>query len=1624
MKRNLPDHTVRFLCEALEERKLLGAQLQLNGAQAAVPGATINVSAFVNSPASPDIAASQSEMVLVVNPTNPLNLVGFSHRIPPFPAQIVMDLYRSIDGGTTWTTTQIDTNDDGLDALGNRYDPALAFGANGTLYIAYGYRGQAVAPLRNSRLVAAVSTDGGLNFTNFNNDVDIQADIVTPSTTDNDLPGVDRWTLATGLDGHFGNPAAYITYTQNVTEGSSTDQRIVIVGTRDGGANWSAPAIINDGSINGTNGGGLGAIPVVFGAEVFVTWWDVGTTLMADRDRDGIWANVFEFGTDLTVVTDSGLVNYVAPAQPQRRVRFSPSLAVNAVTRDLYLTCHQLIGGTGSDSDILFGRSSNFGDTWTWTTVDAGTGTEFNPSIAWDEGSGALGIAYYSTEGDQNNGNDDVRPRMALSTDNGNIWSRTFLSTQTSNETGGSANDYLEYNGFVFHDGTAHHLWASRSGGTDLDAFTTRVSLDSATNNNVLRIGGIGGAPDDSTLIRRAPANNNFVEVIENGVRTYAGLLASIDSITIETGGGVHAFGFENLPAIPVNMLGGNAPGVITISSLGGVSGLTFNGRGEVGNTITLGTGAFDTNTVNSPVTIFGGTAVDRLVIGSGNADAVAANVTFDGGPGAPNEVVYNDSAQAFPLRYDVFPNKVNRDGINAPFDLLYSNVNTFTIHLGDGSDKVTIRSGVTAVVHAFGNGGGDIFTVGGGNMGGFFPQDLNGGPGTDTITYDDSANPSGKTWDINGILNPNEIIYSGLISLFTRNFESVGILAGTGTDFITFSNNVRQNYSVDTGGGSDTVLLDNINNQNRPDGTYPIALSGSTGVNDRLVINDRLGDSANYLLWPTRLFSSDYYQSGIDITYRAFDNLQLLASDNDTVTVYGTSPDITGETTVYLGGTLGVDTVVVYTRDISGNPSLITKLGIVPSGGNDTVSYINAIPPGAAPAAAGAATNGPDSPGVNWSIRKPAGLTTTTVSGFGAPLILADDVASLKFFAGDDDDTIDIDTPSSVTDLSVDAGAGDDVVRVANSPGVLSVKGGDGYDQLSETFSLIQITPDRIAVTDAAFIHYRHPQAGSPQFLPFRFTNYSGVEGLGVQSRHTSNLLEVISTQPGSAVTLTGNIGDDAFVVGSRGSAAAVGSPATVDAIRGTVLIVGGQGGTDTLTVNDVANSVDKTVHLDQFTLGSHPGDTLFGPGGGLYFVGVSSLSLGLGGGADTLYVQPNAVADVSVDAGGTPGDALYLALAAAVNPVVSEDGAGGGTVTSDDDRTLTFSGFDQLAGTDDIAPAAVSAEYLPDDPEPALRVLFSEDVSPSLIPHSFVLRDDATGERVSPNAMALAYDAGTNAATLTFPGLPGGRPADGDYTLTLLSGSAADLFGNVTAADFAFEFAVRGIPAAVEQVFVGGSGWSESFRTHLQAQGLGGADGFALPSGPGAESPPLPWANLDQITLRFNRDVEVRQEDLAVRGITVADYPVSAFAYESSTHTATWTLASSITNDRLTLALAAGVTGAAAAFAVNVLPGDTNRNGAVLADDFSSVKRNFFATPAAPGYSAFHDVDGSGVILANDFSEVKRRFFNRLPDAPPAATVASVFADTPVADTPTRMLTRTPRRGVLDAAESHPLA
>jgi hypothetical protein len=149
----------------------------------------------------------------------------------------------------------------------------------------------------------------------------------------------------------------------------------------------------------------------------------------------------------------------------------------------------------------------------------------------------------------------------------------------------------------------------------------------------------------------------------------------------------------------------------------------------------------------------------------------------------------------------------------------------------------------------------------------------------------------------------------------------------------------------------------------------------------------------------------------------------------------------------------------------------------------------------------------------------------------------------------------------------------------------------------------------------------------------------------------------------------------------------------------------------------------------------------------------------------------------------------------------------------------------------------------------------------------------------------------------------------------------------------------------------------------------------------------------------VRFDRDVDVAIEALTVHGINVPDYTftpgASGFTYDPATHTATWTFLRGLADDRLLLSLnLASLIGGPFLLRLDVLPGDVDDSGVVLANDFSDVKKKFFRSTEDPGpadatqYTAFHDVDGTGVILANDYSEVKKHFFDTLPPAPPVAS------------------------------------
>ena len=178
------------------------------------------------------------------------------------------------------------------------------------------------------------------------------------------------------------------------------------------------------------------------------------------------------------------------------------------------------------------------------------------------------------------------------------------------------------------------------------------------------------------------------------------------------------------------------------------------------------------------------------------------------------------------------------------------------------------------------------------------------------------------------------------------------------------------------------------------------------------------------------------------------------------------------------------------------------------------------------------------------------------------------------------------------------------------------------------------------------------------------------------------------------------------------------------------------------------------------------------------------------------------------------------------------------------------------------------------------------------------------------------------------------------------------------------------------INGVYVRGSDWSAGFLSYLGTSGLGSSDlGYAIPVGSGAQLNPLPWSNINEISIAFNEDVLVQKNDLLLSGINVSSYDVasSTFVYDPAIFTATWTMAAPLANDRLSLALNAdgpgpitdlagnaldgewlnpatttstssdtwpsgnGAAGGNFTFLFNVLPGDINHDGLVNGVDLS---------------------------------------------------------------------------------------
>ena len=269
--------------------------------------------------------------------------------------------------------------------------------------------------------------------------------------------------------------------------------------------------------------------------------------------------------------------------------------------------------------------------------------------------------------------------------------------------------------------------------------------------------------------------------------------------------------------------------------------------------------------------------------------------------------------------------------------------------------------------------------------------------------------------------------------------------------------------------------------------------------------------------------------------------------------------------------------------------------------------------------------------------------------------------------------------------------------------------------------------------------------------------------------------------------------------------------------------------------------------------------------------------------------------------------------------------------------------------------------------------------------------------------------------------------RPFQQNRSVTPEALEARRLFAAVAAdpgTDPAADPPVDNNPPQVVAVYVNGSTWTDSFRTALEADHEGSAlfgaetDSVNVEAGQNFREHVLGWVGINQVSIQFDEDVSVQQDDLIITGINQATYAPTAFAYDAEHFTATWTLPAPVNNDVLTIRLegsdATGVTDLAGnplqgncpdeggnpgpggnpgrdyCELLPILAGDVTRDGVVNARDLGLVKAHLNARSTGSSsdrYDVFADANGDAAINALDLALVKQRLNSRLPATSAAA-------------------------------------
>ncbi|MEO8287170.1 MAG: S-layer homology domain-containing protein [Chloroflexota bacterium] len=442
-------------------------------------------------------SGNESESSVVINPTNPNNIVAFSNLASE------NSIFRgyTMDGGTTWTRGTVATN-------AACCDGQAAFDSFGNLFMVY-INGSV------NQIFVILSTDGGATFS---------------SPVAAGAGSVDQPSIAVG------NGSVWVDWNQS---GSMMARGAPVTGLGTWGPFGAVQTIPS-----GTGSfGGIAVGPGPNGGKVMVTYQSPTggqgpATIYVNVDSDGLGAG--NFGPRITATTTNvGGFDYI-PAQNGRSVDAESGLVWDATggpfNNTAYLVYTEEPVNENNDTEIYVRRSTNDGATWSAPVRvnDDPLGpirSQFLPYITLDRTSGTVALGWHDARNDNGvpgsggtNGvvNDDSEYYGAYSTDGGvNFSTNKRLSGGFSNSAAsGNGIDFGDYVAADSYGGKFVGVWADNSNCDGTNANGTLHALDLYMGVMTLSGGATPTPSPTGTVPTNTPTHTSTLTVTSTATAT------------------------------------------------------------------------------------------------------------------------------------------------------------------------------------------------------------------------------------------------------------------------------------------------------------------------------------------------------------------------------------------------------------------------------------------------------------------------------------------------------------------------------------------------------------------------------------------------------------------------------------------------------------------------------------------------------------------------------------------------------------------------------------------------------------------------------------------------------------------------------------------------------------------------------------------------------------------------------------------------------------------------------------------------------------------------------------------------------------------------------------------------